>query len=355
MKPFAKGVLLLAIIAAGADMPGGPGTAFAESQNDNLSSANSVMPLSAGATHEWTREEMLKARPLLPKKPRGPAVREIPAVDKMSVGIPGAIPGGLPGGVELKASAENVPDVTVTATAKPLSYTYPPPFTRYQNFDQYTIYPYKTVGKLFFKLGTDSYVCSAASIGNYAIWTAGHCVFDPDTQTWASNMVFVPAYKNGAAPLGQWPAARMLATTAWKNDGDLRYDMGGAVLRPKLGVKISQRVGWLGFAWNHSVEQHWFALGYPAASPFDGKTQQVCTASYAYSDTSYGSPPYPNGMGCDQTGGSSGGPWIIQFGSNNYLNGQVSYGYDGSPEEMFSPYFGNEAKSLYDDLIVGRP
>ena len=36
--------------------------------------------------------------------------------------------------------------------------------------------PYRSIGKLFFKRGSSSFVCSAASIGGDAIWTAGHCL-----------------------------------------------------------------------------------------------------------------------------------------------------------------------------------
>ena len=38
------------------------------------------------------------------------------------------------------------------------------------------------------------------------------------------------------------------------------------------------------------------------------------------------------GVGCDMTGGSSGGPWILGLGRGNYINGLISYGYDGGTE-----------------------
>jgi hypothetical protein len=61
------------------------------------------------------------------------------------------------------------------------------------------------------------------------------------------------------------------------------------------------------------------------------------------------------GIGCDLTGGSSGGPWITKFsgasGSANYLNGHNSYRYTSHPQEMFSPYFGSQAQSLWYTLV----
>ena len=75
-------------------------------------------------------------------------------------------------------------------------------------------------------------------------------------------------------------------------------------------------------------------------------------ASFAY-DGTVGCKPKPVGMGNDLTGGSSGGPWVWRFGTANYLNGNNSYRRKGNSEEMFSPYFGNHAKSLWDELKKG--
>ena len=112
-------------------------------------------------------------------------------------------------------------------------------------------------------------------------------------------------------------------------------------------------VGSLGFSANLDNNRHWFNIGYPAAYPFDGRRQQICTAPFAFYDTNLNQ-PYPVGIGCDMTGGSSGGPWIINFsgdaGFANYLNGNNSYR-RLDPEEMYSPYFGDAAQNLYDELI----
>lgn len=77
-------------------------------------------------------------------------------------------------------------------------------------------------------------------------------------------------------------------------------------------------------------------------------------ASYAYNG-SVGCSPDPIGIGCDMTGGCSGGPWIWQFGVGNYLNGDNSYRRSGKPQELYSPYFGKYAKSLWDVLVKGGP
>lgn len=238
-----------------------------------------------------------------------------------------------------------------------LGYGYPAPYTRWENFDDYRVWPYRAVGKLFFKRGGRSFVCSASSIGNCAIITAGHCVHAGNNSSsgWSTDVVFVPAYKDGNAPFGQWPARYSITRTQWYRHGiakGLSEDIGGCILRKQNGRTISQRVGWLGFAWNWSRNQHWLSHGYPAGAPFNGRRMQINAASFAYNGN-VGASPAPVGTGNDLTGGSSGGPWIWRFGTGNHVNGVNSYRRSSKSKEMFSPYFGNAAKSLYDTLREG--
>lgn len=270
--------------------------------------------------------------------------------------------GTLPGGAPEKAAAQPT-GLEPAATAG--GYDYPGPYTLHEVGDpgmccNYTAYPLCTIGKLFFVQHGTRYVASAASIGNYAIWTAGHCVHAGDSKPdgWSTNLVFVPAYKDNNAPLGQWPASYLLTRTVWYNNGNpngLCEDMGGAILHPQGGKKISETVGWLGFAWNQSRYQHWHSLGYPAASPFNGQRMWCTEASFAYLESDLSCQLKPHAIGCNMTGGCSGGPWVMKFGNGNYLNGNNSYRYNSKPEEMKSPYFGNEAKDLFDQLIKSTP
>lgn len=237
---------------------------------------------------------------------------------------------------------------TPSGTGLPV-YSYPAPFTRYENFDEYTIFPYSTIGALFFSQNGEDYRCSAASIGDNALWTAGHCVHDGKSGVsgWSDNVVFVPAYKNGNAPFGSWVFKNVATSSAWFTSGDYRFDIGGVTLEPNTsGATVDEVVGSLGFAYNLNPMQHWFNLGYPVSAPFDGKTMQICSGSFARQDTNFAS-PMPLAMGCDMTDGSGGGPWIINFsgssGNTNYINGINSYSIG---EEMYSPYFGDAAIEL---------
>ncbi len=224
--------------------------------NGNIESP--VRSLEVAATEVWTASEMEEAQPIDLIEVSEQDVEEADKeIEEELVG------GGSDSGVQ----AGGTPEVEEEGTGEELlaGYGYPPPFTRHNVIPPYSLYPYRTVGKLFFRNGGKSYVCSASSIGNYAIWTAGHCVHAGNGMAsgWSTNVVFVPAYKNGTAPYGQWPAKNLWTRTAWYKNGipkGLCQDMGGAVLYPKSGKKISQVVGWLGFAWDWSRVQHWHSL-----------------------------------------------------------------------------------------------
>jgi len=318
---------------------------------------SAALAIQLAAEQVWTTEELLAAEPCdliqVDVKQLKKAIESALAPKPESLtGEEGLQAGGTP---EITGGQPTSAEPTATAGG----YNYPPPYNRHEVFCPYNIFPYITIGKLFFQRGGSGYVCSAASIGNYAIWTAGHCIHSGNGKAdgWSTKVIFVPAYKDGQAPYGQWPASYLWTRAAWYNGGSLCEDMGGAVLFPQGGKKISQAVGWLGFAWNWSRYQLWHSLGYPAAAPFNGQRMIDTQASFAYTDPYLKCNPLPHAIGSDQTGGCSGGPWIWRFGTNNYLNGNNSYRYTNPnhPEEIYSPYFGNEAKALWDSLVQSTP
>jgi len=210
--------------------------------------------------------------------------------------------------------------------------------------------PYRTHGKVFLTIGGEDFVCSGtvlASANASVVWTAGHCVFDPESSSWASNWVFVPGRRDGASSLGAWSATRLWSTIGWTRDANLRYDMGAAVIETDdAGLRISDVVGGRGFGWNQPQEQDYSAYGYPAAPPFDGEKLWMCHSGFGATDGSFSGPgPEPIGIGCDMTGGSSGGGWVTEGG---LVVSNTSYGIVGVPEVVFGPYFDDSAKLLYD-------
>src|SRR5215218_7992696 len=134
----------------------------------------------------------------------------------------------------------------VQAKAAPL------PWSSQEVTTPYTQAPTSTHGKVFFTLGGNDYVCSGTALlsGNKSVvWTAGHCV-NEGPGAFATNWEFVPAYKDGAAPLGAYVAENLFTTSAWGNSGDFSYDLGAAVVAPAGGTALTDRVGGRGIAFN---------------------------------------------------------------------------------------------------------
>ncbi len=65
--------------------------------------------------------------------------------------------------------------------------------------------PYPSAhGKVFFTDNGVNYVCSGSAItgtNESVVWTAGHCVYE-GPGGFFTNFMFVPAYRDGAAPYG---------------------------------------------------------------------------------------------------------------------------------------------------------
>ena len=216
--------------------------------------------------------------------------------------------------------------------------------------------PVSHIGKVFFTLSGRNYVCSANSVSatnGSVVSTAGHCVHGGKGK-FASRWIFVPAYENGAAPYGQWAATSFSAPTQWTKGGDITYDTGFVKVAPLNGRTLAQAVGASAVAFNQARGLAYEAFGYPAAAPFDGQTLKSC-AGTATADP-YGQ-TQSQGIPCDMTGGSSGGPWFLGSGAQNSLN---SFGYNNIPNVMFGPYYGSVAQTAYaaaphPDPLTRRP
>ncbi|MDA0713558.1 MAG: hypothetical protein O2897_06185 [bacterium] len=218
---------------------------------------------------------------------------------------------------------------------------YPFPYTRYQTSILTKVYPESTIGKLFVTIGDHDYVCSASVIRNNLLITARHCIYDYETNRWATNVVFYPGYDNGAnlklSSSGGW-AARQLFT--WTSDAEsFRYDIAfiqtynyhktGCASKPG-NHQIAEYTGYLGYKYGGSYEdRHIDVFGYPQSSPFSGRYPYQCEtiAASFNADNTFG-------VGCDFTGGSSGGPWLDQYrlgesGDYNRVTSVTSFKWTG--------------------------
>ncbi|MFV0137898.1 trypsin-like serine peptidase [Streptomyces sp. HMX87] len=210
----------------------------------------------------------------------------------------------------------------------------------------------KTSGRVFFTFQGRTASCSGNAVTSQnasTVITAGHCV--KYQGSWHTNWVFVPAYDNGSAPYGQWTATKTLTTPQWEASEDINHDVGAAVVAPLNGRTLTSVVGAQGLQFNGGYNKPMYAFGFPAASPYDGSKLVYCSGNsskdFLFSQD--------HSLACNMTGGSSGGPWFTGFSEATGTGLQVSvnsFGYTFLPNRMFGPYFGNEAKALYDKAQV---
>ena len=207
--------------------------------------------------------------------------------------------------------------------------------------------PVSHIGKVFFTMGGSNYVCSGNSVvsnNKSTVSTAGHCV-NEGPGAFATNFVFVPPYLDGAAPYGKWAAKSLYTPTQWSSAGDMQYDTGFAVVSQLNGQNLADVVGASGVQFNAARGLTYKSYGYPAAAPFNGASLVSCTGPA--SNDPYSPQFQTQGIPCDMTGGSSGGPWFIGADSSGHQNSINSYGYGSRSEIMYGPYWGSVIQQAY--------
>lgn len=243
--------------------------------------------------------------------------------------------------------------------------------------------PHIAIGKVFFTLRGFDFVCSAASVtsrnpggpGNRrTILTAGHCLNDGGG-IFATSFVFVPAYDQGEAPYGIWPATNLFTTSQWNSGQGLAFarDVGLALAAPGngdyAGENLHDVVGALGITFNKKkLLGNKYALnGYPVEN-FGGEEPIITLGSVSVLDPNF--LPNPVGVPSLLTGGASGGPWLLSYlpdishikswkiykggryyegwkyfkrwrQRNNTINGINAYLYTGV-DVVYTPYFDSE-------------
>ncbi|MDD5273893.1 MAG: trypsin-like serine protease, partial [Methylovulum sp.] len=234
-------------------------------------------------------------------------------------------------------------------------------------------YPNSATGKLYFNIGSLTYVCSASLIKPGVIVTAAHCVASFGNSSFYSNWLFVPALDGSTAPYGQWTAQAAWVKTSYYNGTDscavsgvvCTNDVAVITLAPINGKYAGNKAGWYSYGWNGysyasflgTTSAQISQLGYPQA--INSGTAMLRTDSLGYVSGSYSNNTV---IGSLQTGGSSGGPWLVNLGmtpslsgtnfgsaaKHNVVVGVTSWGYtsDAPKEQGASPFTSNNIVSL---------
>ena len=224
-----------------------------------------------------------------------------------------------------------------------------------------------TTGKVLFTMGGVDYVCSGSTVDDSSnstsmILTAGHCLYDDAANAFATNWLFVPNYEASetfdcdAAIYGCWTADALVTTTAWAGS-DFNHDYAFAIVGPGghsgEALQLDAVVGTQSIAFNQSHPATVHSFGYPHASPYDGQDLIYCDGLDVV-DGWGGSTDF--GLKCDMTGGSSGGPWFLDFNEGSgtgTLTSVNSFKYTAGKYKsyMFGPYLGSYAESTYNAAL----
>jgi V8-like Glu-specific endopeptidase len=321
-------------------------TASAQTGTTGSSSFIPRPPSSAGY---WTPERLLNAQPAMPRVQGAPGPAEAPRQSSQ----PASSGEGSPPTIEIPDNAsprmliapsdsqrkqqsalDENPDEVEPANSGTLGAV----FTTTRVFPSVTVrtYPHSAVAKLFFHdpvAGRD-FLCSAETLRPRIVSTAGHCCSHPSTNPneryFMSNWLIVPAYDQGTAPLGMWQPASVRVSNQWFfSDGSLPNSQDVCIMsindQTIFGAvhRIGEVTGWLGYLTNALGFNHIDMLGYP--SNLDGGERQQKNSAQTFRVTNQIGFEYGSSM----TGGSSGGPWVQDFGVEP--NGEVInnlYGYN---------------------------
>ena len=149
------GILLLTVIVFG--LGGDRSTAAHDNQalaattdqgRGNISN-RATETLSGPSAHSWTKESMLAAQPY-PLEISNTESKVNLNLEELK-GDPFMVPGSPPDSRQTEFNTNDEPLTNSQSISS--GYSYPPPYARYQNFAPYEVYPYSTVGALFFILG----------------------------------------------------------------------------------------------------------------------------------------------------------------------------------------------------------
>ena len=230
----------------------------------------------------------------------------------------------------------------------------------------------ETTGKVLFALGSSFFVCSASLVqdsrsGESLVLTAGHCVYDNENNRFATNWMFIPNYDAAPAPLttsgsfcaatlyGCWTAESLVVHTGFASEpgftgNAILHDFAFAVLGDgghDAGT-LAESLGTQGIVFTDvSKGTPVHAFGYPHAAPYTGIDLVYCAGGVNFDNRLF---RLTYKLGCNMTGGASGGPWFQGFDEEigqGTLISVNSYKYSNDANSMYGPKFNSDTQDVY--------
>ena len=243
---------------------------------------------------------------------------------------------------------------------------------------------YVKTGKLLMANNSDEFnsICSASLIGRSLLLTAAHCVhtYGQGDAGWVRKVRFIPAKDNGLEPYGHFDSTQFMVPNVYFKGADTcEAGAEGIVCNNDIalvaldnnssGQQAGDLVGYYGYGWdNYSFSSPSssftgafgsgvFAaitqLGYPGSHDLGLKMQM----NNAYGSYVASGDLENTWLGSAMTGGSSGGPWLVNLGQDaagadygsasdrNVVVGVTSWGYvDGDIKLQGASSFGRNAE-----------
>ena len=231
---------------------------------------------------------------------------------------------------------------------------------------------YRATGKVLFQMAGGYWICSGSvatetRTDRSIVLTAAHCAYDQAAKAFATNWLFIPEYDTSPnlwdctqTARGCWTAAALVVSAGFANRGgfdttsaqsDWAFAVvgnGGLAGTSALDTTVgSFRIAFSSYGSGTAVSN----FGYPAAAPYDGNELVYCQGSLGFD---FWTLNRTYRLGCNQTGGSSGGPWLTSFpttGDGGTLSSVNSYTYSGSAN-MYGPKFNTRTQAAWNSALT---
>jgi V8-like Glu-specific endopeptidase len=207
------------------------------------------------------------------------------------------------------------------------------------------------VGAIFAHSGQGDHFCTGSVVqskGQSIVVTAAHCVHGGKGGGYNTDIVFVPGYRNGTEPQGEWPIRSIVVDQRWIDSSDPDLDVAFLVLGTVSGQTIESVLGGNKLGVNVGFGRTVALTGYPsnASEPiacFNTTTQQ---STY---QMKISCPSFP--------GGTSGSPWLTGFDRATRTGTVIGVigGYQeggSTPDVSYSPYFDDDVLALYNEAVA---
>jgi len=193
-------------------------------------------------------------------------------------------------------------------------------------------YPWRAAGKLYVRFGQTAFTCSASLIRRGLLVTAAHCVsqFGQGIDSIALSVTFQPGKFDNTVPYGSWAIQRITVPASYLDGSDpcAPYAPGVVCLNDLAVLTVransngeypGERTGNFGYAWGdygfsnnfypNALSAQITQLGYPGNIEKGLKMIRTDALGIARANNQIE-------MGSAQGPGSSGGPWLVNFGTD---------------------------------------